>query len=332
MIYRTLGKTGWKVSAVGQGTWGIGGQWGPVERQTALDAIRASHDAGVTFFDTADIYGFPQGLSEELLGEALRPVRGDVIIASKAGYWGSRFGHVLPFSHPSHVELCCDASLHRLKTDVIDVYQCHVGDLRDPSVFLEAFEGLVRRGKIRAYGVSTHSMRVAQAFNRDGKCATLQVDYSILNRTAEETFLPFCRQNNIGVIVRGPLAQGMAAGKFTRDTRFDDVVRAGWNEGPGREQFFRMLETVERVRPLERPGRSLAQLAIQFVISHEAVAVAIPGAKTPEQARTNAAAGNAVLDSSELQRVREAAPIPVPPKPGVLSIVKKVAKKALRRN
>lgn len=334
MLYRTLGKTGWQVSVIGLGAWGIGGQWGPVERETALSTLKAAHDAGVTFFDTADIYGEPrQGQSEELVGEALRPVRDKVILATKVGYWGGPFDHKLPFTHPSHVELCCDASLHRLKADVIDLYQCHVGQLQDPTVFLEAFENLVRRGKIRAYGISTNTMRVAERFNRDGKCSAIQLDYSVVNRLPEENLLPYCKRHDIGVIVRGPLARGVAAGKFKRDATFTDSIRLQWNAGPERVKFLRQLEVVDRLRPLERPDRSLAKLALQFVISHEAVSVAIPGAKTPEQARANAAAGDAALDSSELEQVRAAAPVAdYTPRPkGVIPLAKRVAKKVLRR-
>ena len=334
MLYRTLGKTGWKVSAIGLGAWGIGGQWGPVEKETAVATLRAAHDAGVTFFDTADIYGEPrQGQSEELVGEALRPFRDKVLIATKVGYWGGPFGHRLPFTHASHVELCCDASLHRLRADVIDLYQCHVGQVQDPSVFLEAFENLVRLGKIRAYGISTNTNRVAENFNRDGKCSAIQLDYSYLNRLPEEHLLPYCKANNIGVIVRGPLARGVAAGKYNRDSSFGDSVRSELNRGPERVKFLRQLEVVEKLRPLERPGRTLAQLALQFVLSHEAVSVAIPGAKTPEQARANAAAGEAALTAEELEEVRAAAPVVEyhPGKTDLVSRAKRVAKKVLGR-
>jgi aryl-alcohol dehydrogenase-like predicted oxidoreductase len=332
MLYRTLGKTGWKVSVIGFGAWGIGGQWGDVERSTAVATVRAAHEAGMTFFDTADIYGEPQGLSEELVGEAVKPFRDRVTLATKVGNWGSRFGHALSFKHVNHVELCCDASLHRLKTDVIDLYQCHLGHLLEPDVFLEAFDVLIKRGKIRAGAVSTNRLDVVRAFNRGGALAAVQLEYSYLNRSAETALLPYCRQNNIGVIVRGPLAQGVAAGKFTAQTRFTDAVRSGWEKGYEREKFLRHLQTVEKVRFLDRPGRSMAQAALQFVLAHPAVSVAIPGAKTPEQALANAAAGEAPLEPAELERVRQLAPIPPPARrKGVVGVARRVAKKILRR-
>lgn len=308
MLKRVLGKTGWMVGVVGFGAWGIGGQWGHVEDQLAIDTIRAAVDAGVNFFDTADAYGQPPGRSEELLKRALRGLREKVFIASKVGNFARRQGHPLPYTSPLHVELCCDASLHRLGVDYLDLYQCHLGDAPDYSVFLEAFQMLIQKGKIRAYGISSNVLRAVQSFNADGRCATVQCEYSILNRAAERELLPYCQQNNIGVIVRGPLVKGVLAGKFTPQTVFEDEVRRSWNQGEQRAKFLRQLEIVEKLRFLDRPGRNLAQAALQFVLSHPAVSVAIPGAKSPQQAVSNAAAGEAVLDPMELVKLRELVP------------------------
>jgi aryl-alcohol dehydrogenase-like predicted oxidoreductase len=306
MLKRTLGKTGWNVSAVSFGAWNVGGQWGEVSDITAIDTIKAAYDAGVNFFDVADAYGDPPGRSEELVAKALAPMRDRVIIATKVGNFGRRQGHPLPYSSPLHIELCCDASLRRLRCDVIDLYQCHVANLQDYSIFLDAFENLKRRGKIKFYGVSTNDVEALRRFNRDGTCATVQTDYSFLHRTAEQAMLPYCTEHQIGVVVRGPLAQGVCAGKFTADAKFTDQVRLGWNEGPGREKFLKRLQIVDQVRFLKTPIRSMAQAALQFVISHSAVSCAIPGAKSPEQARANAAAGVRTLDPEELEKLRAA--------------------------
>lgn len=303
MLFRTLGKTGWSISAVGFGAWGIGGQWGHVGHSSAIETVQVAYGTGVNFFDTADAYGDPPGLSEERLGEALRQVRDKVYIASKVGNFARRSGHALSYASPLHIELCCDASLHRLRTDVIDLYQCHVGDPKAPDIFLEAFDTLLSKGKIRAFGISTNSLEVVQAFNRDGKCAAVQLDYSYLNRAPEQDLLPYCHEHNIGTIIRGPLGQGLAAGKFTPETTFTDSVRQSWNEGVGRERFLQRLQIVEQLRFLDGPERNLAQAALQFVISHPAVTTAIPGAKSPRQALTNALAGAATLSADELARV-----------------------------
>ena len=303
MLTRTLGKTGWSVSVIGFGAWGIGGQWGHVGHSSAIETIQAAYGTGVNFFDTADAYGDPPGLSEERVSEALRQVRDKVYIATKVGNFARRSGHALSYASPLHIELCCDASLHRLRTDVIDLYQCHIGDLKAPDVFLEAFNTLLTKGKIRAFGISTNSLEVVQAFNRDGKCAAVQLDYSFLNRAAEKDLLPYCQAHNIGTIIRGPLAQGLASGKFTPETIFTDSVRQSWNEGAGREKFLQRLQLVEQLRFLEQPDRTLAQAALQFVISHPSVTTAIPGAKGPRQALTNALVGNAALSAEELAKV-----------------------------
>jgi aryl-alcohol dehydrogenase-like predicted oxidoreductase len=304
MQYRTLGKTGWPVSVVGMGCWGIGGQWGPVEERDAIATVHQALDSGINLFDTADAYGL--GESEWRLGRALRDRRDGALIATKVGNWARRLGHPLSYATPHHVYLCCDASLHRLQTDVIDLYQCHIGSLQDASIFLEAFETLRQQGKIRAYGISTNDAEVVRRFDRDGNCAAVQLNYSLLSRGAEQELLPLCAERNIGVLVRGPLAQGVLAGKFTPETRFTDSVRTGWNEGEARERFLRNLERAEQLRFLARDGRTMAQAALQFVISHPAVTCAIPGAKSPEQAEQNARAADGELTGDERRRIQEA--------------------------
>jgi len=304
MLHRTFGKTGWSVSVVGLGTWGLGGQWGHVSDRQAIETIEAAYDAGVNFFDTADAYGEPPGRSEELLGQALRRLRDKVYIATKVGNWARRFGQPLPYTDPLHVELCCDASLYRLRTDYIDLYQCHMADPPHPEVFLEAFDRLLKKGKICAWGISTDAVAAVRKMNSDGKCTAVQLDYSVVNRSAESELLPYCRSAGLAVIVRGPLARGLAAGKFSEQTIFTDSVRKGWNDPGGREKYLQRLALMEKLRFLDRPGRTLAQAALQFVISHPAVTVAIPGAKDASQARMNAAAGATTLSEEELQRIR----------------------------
>ncbi|MFN4179888.1 MAG: aldo/keto reductase [Armatimonadota bacterium] len=307
MQYRVLGKTGWQVSVIGLGTWNIGGQWGEVDDRTALATIWRAYECGINFFDTADAYGEPPGRSEELVGKALQGIRQEVFIATKVGNWARRHGHPLPYTSPLHIIACCHASLYRLRTDYIDLYQCHIGDPTDAEieVFIEAFERLKEQGKIRAYGISTNSLDALRRFNKHGTCSTCQLDYSILNRAPEKDLLPYCQEQNIGVIVRGPLAKGVLSGKFTPDTVFTDEVRRSWNEGARREKFLKQLQIVERLRFLERDGRTMAQAALQFVLSHPAVSCAIPGAKSPQQAEANAGAGDGILTPEELAAINE---------------------------
>jgi aryl-alcohol dehydrogenase-like predicted oxidoreductase len=310
MQHRTLGRTGWKVSAIGLGTWNIGGQWGPVSEDQAVDTVRAAIDAGINLIDTADAYGEPPGLSEELVGRAIAGRRDEVYIATKVGNFARRHGHTLSYETPHHVRLCCDASLGRTKIDTIDLLQCHIGDLDEPDVFLEAFDQLERAGKIRAYGVSTNSLKVAKAFDPDPEArkglAAVQVNYSLLNREAERDLLPWCRENDVGVLVRGPLARGLLAGKYDADSTFSDSVRSRWNGGEGRKDYLRLIEQVDSLRFLSGAERTMAQAALAWLLANPAVTCPIPGAKSPEQARANAAAADVELTDDELGQVRKA--------------------------
>lgn len=292
--YRRLGKTDMMVSEIGMGLWAAGGDaWGPTDDRDVLDAIDYALDAGVNFFDTADVYG--AGHSEELLGQAMRGRRDRFIVATKIGWQG--FDGEKGMSAYTTVEKLIagvESNLRRLQTDYIDVMQSHI-DFRDPTmeIFLEGFQRLQREGKLRAYGVSTSNFAYLQAFNADGQCSTLQVDYSILNRTPERDVLPYCLEHNIGVIIRGALAMGILAGKFTPETRFPEGdFRRRWHENPDEYAvFLDDLQKVEQLRALERPERGLAQLALQFVLAHPTVSTVIPGIKTVRQMEANLRAG-----------------------------------------
>ncbi|GAB4537184.1 MAG: hypothetical protein Fur0018_27920 [Anaerolineales bacterium] len=165
---------------------------------------------------------------------------------------------------------------------------------------------------MRAYGVSTSDFEYLKAFNHDGNCATLQIDYSILNRTAEADILPYCQEQNIGVIVRGALAMGILAGKFTPETRFpENDWRKRWHENEDEYQIFlNDLQIVEKLRPLaEAKGITLAQLALQFVLAHPAVSTVIPGIKNVKQAESNIRAGLLPpLDAETLKAIDEIVP------------------------
>ena len=301
MEYRRLGKTGWEVSTISMGCWGIGGQWGPVEEAEAIRTIHAALDLGINLLDTADAYGL--GVSEELVGKALKGKRDGVYVATKVGNFARRSGFSLSYETPDHVYLCCDASLGRMKIDTIDLYQCHINDLKDPTIFLEAFEHLVTQGKIRAYAISTDSVAVAEAFNREGHCAAVQLNFSLLNPVAADSLLPWCATNDVGTLLRGPIAQGLLAGKFAPETHFEDSVRMGWNEGAAHARFLAQVAKVEQLRFLERPDRTLAQAALQWTLAQPGVTCAIPGAKNVAQITSNAQAADGTLSTEERDHV-----------------------------
>ncbi|HRW06037.1 MAG TPA: aldo/keto reductase [Caldilineaceae bacterium] len=304
MRVKTFGKTGWQVSTIGLGTWNIGNQWGEIDDVTAYATIHAAIESGMNLIDTADAYGIPYGLSERRLGRALGGIRHQLYVVSKVGNWGRRMGYQLAYSHPDHVRLCIHASLGRLRTDYLDVSLCHESNLGDPTVYLEGFEQLVQEGSIRAYGISTNSLDVLKRFNVNGTCSVVQVDYSLLNRAPEAEFLPYCQEQNIGVMVRGPLAKGVLSGRYDAASTFTDTVRQGWNdEGAARDKFLEQVAQVDRLKQVIKPGPAMVTTALRYVISHPAIATAIPGAKSPEQARTNAAAGDTLLSAAECERL-----------------------------
>jgi aryl-alcohol dehydrogenase-like predicted oxidoreductase len=286
---RPLGKSGLMVTKIGMGLWAAGGgAWGSTDDEQALSAIDAALDMGVNFFDTSDVYG--DGHSEILLGQAMQGRRDQFIVATKIG-WQNFDAERERSAYDTVDQLVAgvESNLRRLDTSYVDVIQSHI-NFRDPTmeVFLEGFQRLQQAGKVRAYGVSTSDFDYLQAFNADGNAATLQIDFSILNRTPESEIFPYCRAHKIGVIVRGPLAMGILTGKFGADTQFGaEDWRSRWQENPEeREIYLRDLEKVEQLVPLAN-GRSLAQVALQFAMSHPAVSTVIPGAKNVRQVREN---------------------------------------------
>jgi aryl-alcohol dehydrogenase-like predicted oxidoreductase len=308
---RPLGKSSIDVTEIGMGLWAAGGdQWGPTDDQAVLDAIDFALDAGITFFDTADVYG--SGHSEELLGQAMRGRRDRFVVATKIGWqnFDSTRGQTAYQSVEQFIA-GVESNLRRLQTDYIDIMQSHIS-YREPTmeVFLEGFQRLQKDGKIRVYGVSTSDFDYLKHFNHDGHCSTLQIDYSILNRTPEEEILPYCQAHHIGVIVRGALAMGILTGKFTPETQFaEGDFRQNWQTDPQqRATFLDDLGKVERLHAL-LDGRSLAQLAVQFVLAHPAVSTVIPGAKSARQIQETAQAGwLPLLTEDELKQIAAITP------------------------
>jgi myo-inositol catabolism protein IolS len=313
MEYRSLGKTEIEVSEIGFGAWAIGGDaWGPVEDASSILAIERALELGINFLDTADVYG--NGHSEELVGKAIKGRRDQVILSTKGGLMGH---HRDPdrepvYDTPQKVVTALEESLRRLGTDYVDVYFCHIwwDKHEETEAFIEAFDSLKRDGKARAVGLSADNLDYIKHFNRNGDLDVVQLDYSILNRKPERDILPYLQEQGIGVVVRGPLQKGLLTGKFTRSTRFPEGdIRKDWTGG---EWFEGNLEKVERLRTLVQEGRTLAQLALRYVLSHPAVSVAIPGGKTPQQVEENASASKRpLLLEEELRFIDEAAPVVV---------------------
>jgi aryl-alcohol dehydrogenase-like predicted oxidoreductase len=324
MKHITLGKSGLDVSRIAYGTWQLGGDWGPTDTAEAITAIREAAEAGVTFFDTAQAYGF--GASEKMLGEALRVLRReDVVIATKGGLRpaGADQPHqadrgLVRDSTPTWIRKGVEASLEALGTDYIDLYQVHWPDPKTPfEDTAEALAKLVADGKVRHVGVSNFDAAQMDEFSRTLPVETLQPPYHLFRREAEDTVLPYTAQHDIGVLVYGPLAHGLLSGHLHRATRF---APQDWrSKSPMfRDEAYRVnLAVVDRLAEVAvELGISLPQLAIAWTLANPAVDVAIVGTRNSEHIHESIAAADIELDETALALIddvaRDAVPVPGP--------------------
>ena len=305
MKHRILGNTGLSVSEIGFGAWAIGGTseaagvqwgWGETPEKDAIDAIRKAVDLGVNFFDTADVYG--GGRSEEILGKALKDDWDKVYVASKVGNV-VRTGMSTKDWSRDHIVKSCEASLKRLKKDVIDVYQLHNPVIHDISKgdWVATMEQLRRDGKIRFYGVSVFTPEEALAVLDRGAGEVMQVAYNPLRQEMEERVFPLAQEKKFGIIARVPLYYGILAGKFTKDTRFEQNDHRSHTLPP--ETMAQLAPRAERLKPIatrwsKLPGAAdgatpLAPWTLKFILSHPAVSTVIPGARNAKQAAQNCA-------------------------------------------
>lgn len=280
-----LGHTGITTSRIGLGTWAIGGwQWGGTDESQSIATIRTAVERGITLIDTAPVYGF--GRSEELVGRALAEggLRERVLIATKAGLSG-REGALYRDSRPESLQRELEASLRRLRTDVIDLYQIH---WPDPDTPLEqtarALEDMRRAGKIRAIGVSNFSPAQMDAFRALAPLASVQPPYNLFERDMERDVLPYARSHGLTVLCYGALCRGLLSGRMTAQTAFadDDVRSQDPKFRPGR--FEQYVAAVEQLRALahERYGTDVLALAVRWVLD-QGPTVALWGARRPEQ-------------------------------------------------
>ncbi|HEY3305353.1 MAG TPA: aldo/keto reductase [Candidatus Binatia bacterium] len=305
MEYRTLGRTGLRVSAIGLGTMVHAGHFGPMKDEESLGAIDAALDLGVNFIDTSDAYG--AGYSETLLGKALKGKRDKVILATKGGNIMTGPDRGKTNFSADYIGRVMDKSLKRLQTDYVDLYQLHnpnVETIRRGDVW-ELLERRKKEGKIRHYGVSINKFEEALAAIEGGLSDTIQLEYNLLAQEPADKVFSLAQKKNVAIVARVPLRRGLLTGKLKPEDqeRFQqDDVRA--RNFPG-DIFPKELAKVEKLRFLEKPGRSLAQAAIAFCLAHPAVGVVIPGARNDRQARENAAAAEVRLSPDELNRVAE---------------------------
>ncbi len=294
MDYRTLGKTGYRVSAIGFGAWAIGGSWGQVDDDTSLDALRRAVDLGVNIIDTADVYG--DGRSERLIGRLLKERGERIYVATKAGRRLSP--HSADGYTKENLTAFVERSLHNLDVEALDLLQLHCPPrpvYDRPEVFA-ALDDLVRDGKLRHYGVSVETAEEARAAMRYPGVATIQIIFNMFRLKPAEEVFPLAQERNVGILARVPLASGLLSGKMTRERHFaPDDHRVTNRHG---EQFDRGetfsgvnfetgLQAADALTRLVPPGATLAQLALRWIAMFDAVTCSIPGAKTPAQAEEN---------------------------------------------
>jgi aryl-alcohol dehydrogenase-like predicted oxidoreductase len=313
MEIRRLGKTGFDVSVIGFGSWAIGADWGDVDDETSMLALHTALDAGVTFFDTADVYG--DGHSEQLLARLRRERDEEFVVATKAG-------RRLPVQSlagytPENLESFVARSLANLETDCLDLVQLHCPptDVYYHQEVFAALDDLVGAGKIANYGVSVERVEEGlKALDYPG-VTTIQVIYNIFRQRPEERLFPAAEAADVGIIVRVPLASGLLTGKIAADTVFPANDHRTYNR---HGEAFDVGETFSgvdvetglvalgQIQSFLPAGETLASLALRFCYSQPAVSTVIPGGRTPAQVLENARAGNeGVLSEEQLAQLHE---------------------------
>lgn len=310
METRRLGRTGRNVGVVGFGAWQIGDAWGEVSETDAMGALHAAVESGITFFDTADVYG--DGRSERLVGRLLREYDG-LTVATKMG---RRVPQSPEVYNLENFRAWNDRSRANLGVDTIDLVQLHCPPSEvyaDDAVF-DALDTMVEEQRIAAYGVSVETCEQALAAIRRPNVATVQIILNALRLKPLEEVLPAAREAGVGIIARVPLASGLLSGKFTADTTFAANDHRSFNrngeafdvgETFSGVDYATGLAAVERLRPLVPEGATMAQFALRWILDQPGVSVVIPGARNADQARSNAAAASlAPLPETVHARVR----------------------------
>ena len=309
MQTRKLGTSGLEVSAIGLGCMGLSYGYGPAtEKQQAIALIRTAHESGVTFFDTAEVYG--PFRNEEVVGEALAPFRDKVVIATKFGFdidpvTGEQRGLS---SRPEHIKAVADASLKRLRTDVIDLFYQH---RVDPDVPMEEVAGavqeLIRAGKVRAFGLSEAGAQSIRRAHAVQPVAALQSEYSLWWREPEMEILPLCEELGIGFVPFSPLGKGFLTGAISDQTSFDksDVRNVVPRFTPEARKTNQAL--VDRLKALAAAKQATpAQIAIAWLLAQKPWIVPIPGTTKPERLRENLGAATVELTPDDLREIDSA--------------------------
>src|SRR5579871_913905 len=313
MEYRTLGRTGYHISEIGFGAWGIGGDaWGTTDDRDSLEALNRAIDLGVNFIDTADVYG--DGHSEQLIAQVRKARSEQLIIATKAG---RRLNpHVASGYNLSNLAAFVERSLRNLETEALDLLQLHCppSEVYDMPEVFGALDDLVRQGKLRFYGVSVERVDEALKAITYPNVRSVQIIFNMFRLKPAEQFFAAARECQVGILARVPLASGLLTGKMRADTQFLPQDHRTFNRhGEAFDQgetfsgvdYATGLQAVEELRALTPPDMTMAQFALRWITMFPEVTTTIPGAKDPQQAADNARAGALPpLSEATMQGVR----------------------------
>ncbi len=307
MEQRTLGRQGLAASALGYGAMGISLAYGPSDENEGIATIRRAHELGVTFFDTAELYG--QGENERIVGAALAPIRDEVVIATKFGFdfTGTRQGGV--DSRPEHIREVVDNSLRHLGVDVIDVlYQHRV----DPDVPIEDVAGTVKEfidaGKVRYFGLSEAGANTIRRAHAVQPVSVLQTEYSLFERDAEILF-PVLRELGIGFVAYSPLGRGFLTGQAKPGAEYDPTDMRTWDARFQPGNYEKNLEATQRLAGLAATkDATVAQLALAWLLAQGDDIVPIPGTRSIQRLEENVAAADLTLDDTDLKRIAKILP------------------------
>jgi len=306
---RPFGKESIKISEIGLGTWQLGSDWGDVDEKTAMETLAAAVESGVSFFDTADVYGL--GKSERYIGKFLRESDANVFVASKLGRfpepgWPENFTFEAFRNHT-------EASLQRLGLKTLDLTQLHcipTEVLKRAEIF-DWLGTLQTEGLIQRFGVSVESMDEALFCLAQDRLSSLQIIFNIFRQKPITTLFDMAKEKGVALVIRLPLASGLLSGKLTSGSQFDKSDHRNYNRN-GEQfnvgetfagiQFEKGAELVDELKSMVPGNMTMAQMALRWILDFEAVSVVIPGSKKPEQVRINAAVSDLAPLSPELHK------------------------------
>jgi len=314
MEYRTLGRTGWKISPISFGSWGIGGnEWGNTDDRTSLEALNKAIDLGVNFIDTADVYG--NGHSEQLIAQVRKARSEQLIIATKAG---RRLNpHVAAGYNRQNLTSFVERSLRNLEVEALDLLQLHCppSEVYDMPEVFGILDDMVQQGKLRFYGVSVERVEEALKSITYPNVQSVQIIFNMFRLKPAEQFFPAARERQVGILARVPLASGLLTGKFRPNTQFAANDHRNFNRHgeafDAGETFSGVdyetgLRAVEELRKLVPQDATMAQFALRWILMFPDVTTAIAGAKNPQQAADNVGAASLPpLSDETMQKVRE---------------------------